>query len=87
MGLFPQGASPYGVGEMSGNLWEWVADWYDAAYYTWGESSNPIGPDEGEHRVVRGGSWICHANYLRCANRDHHPPDYASRFLGFRCAL
>ena len=86
VGSMPEGASPYGVLEMSGNLWEWVADWYDATYYNWGKSSNPSGPDDGGHRVVRGGSWICHANYLRCAKRDHHEPTYRGRFIGIRCA-
>ena len=85
VGIFPSGKSPYGALDMAGNVWEWVADWYDANYYLRGNSSNPKGPDRGEHRVVRGGSWICHANYLRCTKRDHHPEAYRSRFIGFRC--
>ena len=85
VGNFPSGKSPYGILDMAGNVWEWVSDWYDATYYAWSRGSNPKGPDSGEHRVLRGGAWICHANYLRSTKRDHQPPDYQSNFIGFRC--
>jgi formylglycine-generating enzyme required for sulfatase activity len=57
VGSYPKGASPYGALDMAGNVWEWVADWYDAAYYAGSPRSNPTGPADGEYRVLRGGCW------------------------------
>ncbi len=57
VGSFPQGASPYGVLDMAGNVWEWVADWYDPGFYGNSPRENPRGPEAGSERVVRGGSW------------------------------
>ena len=57
VGSFPAGASPYGALDMAGNVWEWVGDWYDGGYYSQSPSENPQGPDSGEYRVIRGGSW------------------------------
>jgi len=87
VGNMPGGASPYGVLDLAGNVWEWVADYYDPDYYTWSPSHNPLGPDNGQQRVMRGGAWICHRRYLRCANREHQNSEYSSRLVGFRCAL
>jgi len=53
----PDGASPYGIMDMAGIVWEWVADWYDADYYQNSPAQNPTGPDSGTYRVLRGGSW------------------------------
>ncbi len=57
VGKYPQGASPYGVLDMAGNVWEWVSDWYDENYYRTLLSDNPMGPTSGNYRVLRGGSW------------------------------
>jgi len=57
VGSFPEGASPYGVLDMAGNVSEWVADWYSPEYYRDSPLENPTGPSEGEMRVARGGSW------------------------------
>ncbi len=70
-----------------GNVWEWVADYYAADYYASSPPHNPMGPDSGRQRVMRGGAWICHRRYLRCAKRERQAPDYRSRLVGFRCAL
>ncbi|MCC7264180.1 MAG: formylglycine-generating enzyme family protein, partial [Candidatus Latescibacteria bacterium] len=86
VGSFPTGASPYGVLDLAGNVWEWVADWYGADFYGRSQAHNPRGPEQGEHRVLRGGAWICHPRYLRGAQREHQPPSHHSRFVGFRCA-
>ena len=63
VGQYPKGASPYGALDMAGNVSEWVADWFSDTYYQSSPSSNPIGPDTGTDRVVRGGSWYT-ANQL-----------------------
>ena len=86
VGNFKEGASPYGLHDMAGNVWEWAADYYAEDYYNWCPLKNPYGPDSGDHNVLRGGAWICHRRYLRCAKREHQLPNYRSRFAGFSCA-
>jgi formylglycine-generating enzyme required for sulfatase activity len=87
VGSFPDGASWVGALDMSGNVWEWVADWYDDDYYDCSPRDNPGGPDNGEYRVLRGGSWGHDgSNLLRAANRDWDNPSNEDIFNGFRCA-
>jgi len=86
VGRFPSGASPYGVMDMAGNVLEWVADWYDSEYYMKSPERNPKGPDTGEKRVIRGGSWQGIPYYIRCAIRYYAAPNYVSQHIGFRCA-
>lgn len=85
VGNYPEGASPYGVLDMSGNVWEWTADWYDPDYYERSHYENPTGPDSGLQRVVRGGSWLYYGTNLRVPNRHRDSPSYRYDNIGFRC--
>lgn len=86
VGLFPAGASPYGCFDMSGNVWEWVADWFAEDYYQQGPGRDLQGPQQGEYRVVRGGSWNNEAPNLRVSNRNRNDPGNRNDNIGFRCA-
>jgi formylglycine-generating enzyme required for sulfatase activity len=87
VGSYRDGASPYGVLDMAGSVWEWVGDWYDAGYYARSPARNPQGPTSGSYRVLRGGSWYAIPLYLRSADRP--ATDSGGRLSrgGFRCNL
>jgi len=86
VGRFPEGASPYGVMDMAGNVWEWVADFFSDTYYQESPASNPPGPASGDARVLRGGSWGNDLVEVRTFFRRGHSADVPSDRLGFRCA-
>jgi formylglycine-generating enzyme required for sulfatase activity len=86
VGNYPAGASPYGVLDMAGNVWEWLADWYDASYYLNSPKRNPAGPAKGEFRAARGGSWAGAVGDLRSWHRGWGPPKIHADGQGFRCA-
>jgi len=78
-------ANGYGLYDMAGNVYEWVADWYAADYYTKPPAVDPAGPDSGTERVLRGGSWGSYPRYLRVSFREKRKPA-GREYFGFRCA-
>jgi sulfatase modifying factor 1 len=92
VGTCPVGAFPangLGLHEMTGNVWEWCADWYDADYYAHSPRRAPEGPAGGTGRVTRGGSYLCHASYCRryrVDSRSSSTPDSSTGNVGFRVA-
>jgi formylglycine-generating enzyme required for sulfatase activity len=82
-----RGVSPYGTGDMAGNVAEWVADWYGVGYYASSPYANPAGPDGGINRVVKGGGWkSARPEGLRSLARFERSPTAWQDDLGFRCA-
>ncbi len=79
--------SAFGLCDMCGNVWQWVADWYDPAYYGASPRKNPTGPESGRFRLVRGGSWLsAEPRLLTCSHRHQVPADTYSYSIGFRVA-
>ena len=78
------GANPWGFFDMHGNVWEWTADWYAAAYPADNPTIDPTGPASGFYRVRRGGSWSIGGADLRSAKRHSKTPSHRGNALGFR---
>jgi len=88
IGSSPKGASPYGVEDMAGNCWQWVADWYDHDYYRTAPSRNPAGPATGTHKVLRGGDSGYDERFCRSAARMVMPPQVRDwTKTAFRCVV
>jgi formylglycine-generating enzyme required for sulfatase activity len=86
VGSFESGKSPFGVYDMSGNVWEWVSDWYDEQYYAKSPKENPFGPSKGVQKGLRGGGWADSIFFLNSVRRYKDLPKHRSASVGFRCA-
>ncbi|MDR4480653.1 MAG: SUMF1/EgtB/PvdO family nonheme iron enzyme [Nitrospira sp.] len=86
VGSFPAGVSPYGALDMAGNAAEWVQDWYNPNDYRTAPLTNPLGPERGAIKAMRGGSWLKPAISLRTTDRDWGTMDSRPSGTGFRCA-
>jgi formylglycine-generating enzyme required for sulfatase activity len=92
-GTCPVNAFPpngFGLYSVTGNTWEWCADWFDAEFHRIADRNNPQGPPSGTARVIKGGSFLCHNSYCnryRVAARTSNTPDSSTSHVGFRCAV
>ena len=78
----------YGLYNVIGNVWEWTSDWFSASYPKIRSANNPLGPPEGESKVIKGGSFLCHESYCnryRIAARSSNTTNSSTSNLGFRC--
>ena len=85
VGQWPAGASPYGTLDMLGSVWEWTADFYDENYYRRSSNENPIGPETGKYKTIRGSSW--EYEYVQITKRSKLSPELSDAALGFRCVM
>ena len=86
VGSYPMGISQYGVHDLTGNVYEWLADWYQADYYKISPRRNPKGPESGSFRTLRGGSWAELKEVSRPSVRFGQLPESSDSDFGFRIA-
>jgi len=87
VGAFAMDKSPYGVMDGAGNVMEWVADWYQEAYYRESPDKDPPSPEFGTFRVMRGGGYTTTGGDVRITSRSKMVPDFRDETIGFRCAI
>jgi formylglycine-generating enzyme len=87
VGSYEAGKSPYGAYDMAGNVWEWVADWYDPVYYEKSPGKNPVGPESGTDKVLRSSGWAVETPLVRIFTRVKSDPLVRNESTGFRCAM
>ena len=76
----------FGLYDMIGNVWEWVADYFDEKYYSTSAAQDPVGPREGQQRLGRGGSYYVQSKRNTASARSNQKPEYSNPGFGFRCA-
>jgi sulfatase modifying factor 1 len=86
VGVFPRDLSPFGVADGAGNVMEWVVDWYSEDAYRITPGKNPVGPDHGIYKVLRGAGYTSTGTDLRITSRSRMVPDFRDETIGFRCA-
>ncbi len=84
VGSYPLGKSWVGAQDMAGNVFQWVADWYDFNYYQTAPKNDPSGPESGKDRVLRGGSWYYYQWGVRSEFRFSFYPEFQGNEFGFR---
>jgi sulfatase modifying factor 1 len=87
VGSYPKVTTPFGVLDMGSNVREWVADWYSPGYYAISSAINPLGPETGTKKVLRGASWHDTAEFSIVTHRLAHVPNSPGDNRGFRCAF
>ncbi|MGR3176809.1 MAG: formylglycine-generating enzyme family protein [Candidatus Anammoxibacter sp.] len=87
VGAFEKGKSPYGVYDMSGNVWEWCKDWYSVDFYKISPSENPECTEAGAKKLLRGGSWVNVKEFINSTFRQKAKPGLRNYFNGFRCVV
>jgi iron(II)-dependent oxidoreductase len=87
-GILPVGSfkpNSYGLFDITGNVWEWISDYYGSDYYSSSSAENPKGPDRGRFKVIRGGSWHSGAMCVQTFYRNGLSPSWVDFAVGFRC--
>ena len=84
VGIYARGATPDGILDMAGNVWEWCSDWFGEGYYAKSPAEAPQGPGSGSVRVLRGGSWLYGPGFCRSSYRFRRVPLARYAYFGFR---